>query len=131
MALIKCPECGREVSSTARACPNCGAPISELSKVKVHFFRKRVFGEVNTGTIFVDGNLIGMASNGCSYEVMLSPGSHSISIESKKAQRSSSETFNVPENAKGVEVEMAEKTSWGAALAGGRDIVVKNISVQR
>lgn len=27
MALIKCPECGRGVSSTAKACPNCGAPI--------------------------------------------------------------------------------------------------------
>ena len=30
MALIKCPECGREkVSSKAEACPNCGFPISE------------------------------------------------------------------------------------------------------
>lgn len=27
MALIKCPECKREVSSTAKACPHCGAPI--------------------------------------------------------------------------------------------------------
>lgn len=27
MALIKCPECGKDVSSTAKACPNCGAPI--------------------------------------------------------------------------------------------------------
>lgn len=24
MALIKCPECGKEVSDTAKACPNCG-----------------------------------------------------------------------------------------------------------
>ena len=31
MALIKCPECGREVSNTAKACPGCGAPISELT----------------------------------------------------------------------------------------------------
>jgi len=28
MALIKCPECSKEVSSTAVACPNCGAPIA-------------------------------------------------------------------------------------------------------
>jgi DNA-directed RNA polymerase subunit RPC12/RpoP len=27
MALVKCPECGREVSSIAKACPGCGAPI--------------------------------------------------------------------------------------------------------
>lgn len=26
MALIKCPECGREISDTASACPGCGAP---------------------------------------------------------------------------------------------------------
>ena len=27
MALIKCPACGREVSSNAKLCPNCGEPI--------------------------------------------------------------------------------------------------------
>ena len=27
MALIKCPECGRQVSNQASACPNCGYPI--------------------------------------------------------------------------------------------------------
>ncbi|MFR6378429.1 MAG: zinc-ribbon domain-containing protein [Oscillospiraceae bacterium] len=27
MALIKCPECGREISDTASACPGCGAPV--------------------------------------------------------------------------------------------------------
>src|ERR1019366_7228907 len=28
MALIKCPECGKDVSTRAAACPNCGYPIS-------------------------------------------------------------------------------------------------------
>ena len=27
MALMKCGECGRDVSDKAAACPNCGAPI--------------------------------------------------------------------------------------------------------
>lgn len=27
MALIKCPECGREISGFANVCPNCGHPI--------------------------------------------------------------------------------------------------------
>lgn len=27
MALIKCKECGKEISDTAKACPNCGAKI--------------------------------------------------------------------------------------------------------
>lgn len=28
MALIKCPECGKEISSSAGSCPNCGHPIN-------------------------------------------------------------------------------------------------------
>lgn len=31
MALIKCPECGKEISDKASACPNCGCPIAEMS----------------------------------------------------------------------------------------------------
>lgn len=27
MAMIKCPECGQEVSSMAKNCPKCGCPI--------------------------------------------------------------------------------------------------------
>ncbi len=30
MALIICPECGKEFSDKAPACPNCGCPISEM-----------------------------------------------------------------------------------------------------
>lgn len=29
MALIKCPECGKEVSTSADACPHCGYPIGK------------------------------------------------------------------------------------------------------
>ncbi len=31
MALIKCPECGKDISDKAKACPNCGCPISSIS----------------------------------------------------------------------------------------------------
>ncbi len=27
MALIKCSECGKEISSEAKVCPHCGKPI--------------------------------------------------------------------------------------------------------
>lgn len=30
MALVRCPECGREVSEHAAACPNCGYPIAAI-----------------------------------------------------------------------------------------------------
>lgn len=32
MALIICPECGKEFSDKAPACPNCGCPTSEIQK---------------------------------------------------------------------------------------------------
>ena len=32
MALIQCPECGRQVSDKAVACPECGYPISQPSQ---------------------------------------------------------------------------------------------------
>lgn len=35
MALIKCPECGKEVSDQAESCPNCGYPIfGKVNKYK-------------------------------------------------------------------------------------------------
>lgn len=32
MALIKCTECGKEISSKAAACPYCGCPVEEIVK---------------------------------------------------------------------------------------------------
>ena len=29
MSLIKCIECGKEISSSAKVCPNCGYPIEK------------------------------------------------------------------------------------------------------
>ncbi len=29
MALIQCPECGKEISNKAQACPHCGKPMQE------------------------------------------------------------------------------------------------------
>ena len=33
MALITCPECGKDVSSTAKACPHCGCPITQKEAI--------------------------------------------------------------------------------------------------
>lgn len=32
MALIKCPECGKEISDKAESCPNCGNPIHQQTQ---------------------------------------------------------------------------------------------------
>ena len=31
MALIKCAECGKQISDAAASCPNCGAPVTQES----------------------------------------------------------------------------------------------------
>lgn len=39
MALVKCPECGKEVSNSAAVCPNCGYGIKKYYDEKK---RKRI-----------------------------------------------------------------------------------------
>lgn len=34
MAMIKCPECGKEISENAKSCPNCGNPMNSTSKLE-------------------------------------------------------------------------------------------------
>lgn len=61
MALIKCPECGKEISDKASACPNCAYPfgnnnyvVNELKKQSEYTMicrKKRVFKVFLTLTI--------------------------------------------------------------------------------
>ena len=46
MALIKCKECGHEVSDLANVCPNCGAPIKFLQDQK-EIVKKLELGEID------------------------------------------------------------------------------------
>ena len=34
MAMIDCPECGKQISDKAPACPNCGVPVSSVAQAK-------------------------------------------------------------------------------------------------
>ena len=40
MALIKCKECGNEISENATACPHCGCPVNIPTKSK-NILKKR------------------------------------------------------------------------------------------
>lgn len=65
MALIKCSECGKEVSSKAKVCPNCGNPIAIDKTVKVEF--PKLNGQLfNTGcTVFdEDKNVLAKCKQG-------------------------------------------------------------------
>ncbi len=42
MALVKCPECGKEVSDLANACPNCGYGVkAHFDKIKQDNYIKK------------------------------------------------------------------------------------------
>lgn len=41
--LIKCTECGHDVSDKAESCPNCGCPVSEILQVS----KKNIFCNIN------------------------------------------------------------------------------------
>lgn len=66
MAMIKCPECGKEISDSAVSCPNCGKPLQQASKTlsvqppqkkKTGTFKKILIG---TLVIFVGLIALGM-----------------------------------------------------------------------
>ena len=43
MSMIKCPECGKEISDSAKACPNCGHPMKQ-KKSKLIFVIAVIMG---------------------------------------------------------------------------------------
>jgi len=61
MALIKCSECGKDVSDRAASCPNCGAPlrsaVSQSHKAPVRVVRAGWRWEA-IGALLVIGGLI-------------------------------------------------------------------------
>ena len=62
MALIKCPECGKDVSDRAESCPNCGCPVESPSgTVKIMlpvFDRQSTFTPNQQVTISFDGKIL-------------------------------------------------------------------------
>ena len=61
MALIKCPECGKEVSDKAEACIHCGFPLPK-SELIVHGLTQQVLG--GTVKIFLNGVQVASVGKG-------------------------------------------------------------------
>lgn len=55
MAIIKCSECGKEISDKATTCPNCGCPTGNHENLE----KRPVVGKSNTS----EGNLSSQANN--------------------------------------------------------------------
>ncbi len=58
MALIKCPECGKEISDKASVCPNCGYPISNTSSAGSTASYAQIRVVCKTATMKVDGQSV-------------------------------------------------------------------------
>jgi len=59
MALIKCKECEKEISSEAESCPSCGAPIKPIKKKGgfLNFLKKMVITWLVIVAVFYAGFL--------------------------------------------------------------------------
>ena len=55
MALIKCNECGKEISDEARKCPNCGA---KTETAKLRNKKIRLYSIISISIILIIGGLI-------------------------------------------------------------------------
>ena len=55
MALVNCPECGKEISDKAKSCPNCAYPIQAVT---VEATAKKWKGIKLTGGILVPVGLV-------------------------------------------------------------------------
>ena len=65
MALIHCPECGREISDQAKACPGCGFPMDpqadETRRLAEARANDRVFlKKAGTGLLLVVLSILGL-----------------------------------------------------------------------
>src|SRR4051812_41899682 len=63
MALIKCGECGREVSDKATACPQCGAPIQPQASIPLTREASPPAPKAKTRPVFYV--LLGVIAVGC------------------------------------------------------------------
>ncbi len=57
MALVKCPNCGQEISDKAMKCPNCGASISSIQKMQFTLDRQPRILKIVIGIIIALGGV--------------------------------------------------------------------------
>ena len=88
MALIKCPECGKEISDKALSCPNCAFPMTEIlksvDKPTVENDVDVAVGEENNG----EENAVAMTYNDTSSNV-----DESVKLEMENLLNKMSEKF--------------------------------------
>ena len=100
MALIKCPECGKEISDKTTACPNCGMPLrrEDRGTYDVTITRENQWFLINPKIkITVDSADEYMIGNDSSIIIPLTKGAHTIVFSSgiRKTQTNIDVTENM------------------------------------
>lgn len=150
MALIACPECGRQVSNQAVACPECGYPIASDTiiaanaasaahpdMVEVEFSRPAYFHSQMNGMVYVDGDHVGDAEACTSFRVYLSTGSHHVDIESSEKgvfhhkDRVAASELNIPRGIRLVRVRLQVQEGLKKLMNGGKCLVVASVEYER
>jgi hypothetical protein len=85
MALVKCRECGSQISDSAATCPHCGvsAPAGAAS---LTFVRPKFTGSAVRIEIFVDGQPFGNIRYKGRVAVPVTPGRHHIELQSSQGK---------------------------------------------
>ena len=122
MAMIQCPECGKEISDKALTCPNCGVPINMEMPVKVTFATPSSFKVAPKLEIYVDNEYQGALRKAESLDVEVYPGRHLIVLNQLSLQSVSYEfDLNIPSDANEVYCEV----STGGLGPKCKNIIVK------
>ncbi len=56
MALIKCPECGKEISDRSEGCPNCGYPTPQFIELELKISTKSYKVRKNSWFFYISIN---------------------------------------------------------------------------
>lgn len=126
MALIKCPECGKMISSFAKACPDCGYPLAPQAgaqptpaapvvsaglEVPVVISRpNNLMGSVISGSIYIDDRMIGTLKNGGTLNTVASVGRHSVTAQTNVRIGSFVAPTATSENRDGAEFVVTDTT---------------------
>ena len=92
MALVKCRECGKEISDTAGTCPSCGVS-SPAGACTLTFSRAQFVGGGNKIDVYVDGKPYGSLRAKGRFSVPVTAGSHHVELRS--STKKSVSTVNV------------------------------------
>lgn len=107
MVLIKCEECGKEISDKSKVCVNYGCPIEINLPTRKVIIEQKKMGFIGSGVeiyVYIDNKMVGKTKSGMRLELDLPIGKHNISIEMPTDQASQVST-NISKDGKDFIIE--------------------------